>query len=219
MYLLQEDNAKVRIAFAHNPSTQSKEIAATVMDENNEPTFSDLLYNVIYTQNTDISELKYLFMQAIASLNDKKVSTDGTAKMITPGSPIIELIATENGKKWAELAKKFEKDGVSQPFSGIVINGRVRIYTHIKKNLITNSFFHRLLVLYLRIYYLPKITLIAFINLNIPVESVLLKKQFLNQNMNSVKKLINPTSCPKSLPLSKRINRMSPEVSLKTENL
>ncbi|KAI9244442.1 UDP-glucose:glycoprotein glucosyltransferase-domain-containing protein [Helicostylum pulchrum] len=120
-----ESNPKVRIAFAHNPSTQSKEIAATVMDENNEPNFSDLLYNVIYTQNTDISELKYLFMQAIASLTDKKVSTDGTSKMITPGSPIIELVATENGKKWAELANKFEKDGVAQPFSGIVINGRV----------------------------------------------------------------------------------------------
>jgi tRNA A37 threonylcarbamoyltransferase TsaD len=44
---------------------------------------------------------------------------------IIPGSPIIEMVAKEQSKKWETLIKAFEKDGLPASFSGIIMNGRV----------------------------------------------------------------------------------------------
>lgn len=96
-------------------------------DENNQLTFSDLLYNVIYSQTIDMAELISLFSREIETRDEQKVSVDGTATAITPGTPIIELVASEQSKKWIELADTFEKDGLDKLFSGIIINGRVSL--------------------------------------------------------------------------------------------
>jgi hypothetical protein len=110
----------------HNPAAIPKnDYSATVIDDSVEPNFSDLLYNIIYSQNIDITELKTFFSKAIENQNEKKVTEGESAKAVTPGSPIIELAASEQGKKWIDLTEALEKDGLPKSFSGIVINGRV----------------------------------------------------------------------------------------------
>lgn len=109
----------------HNPSTNINEVSSTVVDESNEPSFSDLLYDLIYTKNTDITGLKTVFASAIKDFAEKTESTDNSVKSTVPGSPIIEFVATEQGKKWNQLSSALEKDGLSKYFSGILINGRV----------------------------------------------------------------------------------------------
>jgi hypothetical protein len=71
--------------------------------------------------------LKTLFAKAIENHTEKNPAQDGSAKAVTPGSPIIEFVASEQGKKWTQLSDALEKDGLSKSFSGIVINGRVSI--------------------------------------------------------------------------------------------
>jgi tRNA A37 threonylcarbamoyltransferase TsaD len=44
---------------------------------------------------------------------------------IIPGSPIIEMVAKEQSKKWESLTDAFKNDGLQTSFSGIIINGRV----------------------------------------------------------------------------------------------
>lgn len=89
--------------------------------------FSDFLFDVVYSQNISLTELLVLFSRKIESLDKKEASVEGIPKAITPGSPIIEFVATQRSNGWNELNDLFKKDGIEENFFGIIINGRVNI--------------------------------------------------------------------------------------------
>lgn len=84
-------------------------------------------------------------MQAIVTHTEKakKAHAETPPKALLPGSPIIEYAATEQGQKWIDLTNDFAKDGVKQPFFGIVINGRVSSREKKKVNLNFDIFSNR----------------------------------------------------------------------------
>ncbi|KAG2196556.1 hypothetical protein INT47_010395 [Mucor saturninus] len=119
--LFAESNPKVRISLAHNPSVS----VDPALNADNELNFSDLLFDVIYSQKIGLTELLNLFYREIETHGDNTLSTKDLPKAVTPGSPIIELVAKEKSNEWNKLSALFEKDGLENPFSGVIINGRV----------------------------------------------------------------------------------------------
>lgn len=109
----------------HNPSIHTKKISNTIVEEKTDPSFSDLLYDVIYSEDTNLNKLEGIFSRAVEEFDEESKVSDKSAEAIVPGSPIVEILATKQGKKWAHLYDALEKDGISRSFSGIVINGRV----------------------------------------------------------------------------------------------
>lgn len=97
------------------------------MNENIQLKFSDLLYDAIYSQNNNITELIALFSQEIKTQDKIETYTDTLPEAITPGSPVIEFVASKQSQKWSKLAGLLERDGLQMDFSGIVINGRVSL--------------------------------------------------------------------------------------------
>ncbi|KAI7903194.1 UDP-glucose:glycoprotein glucosyltransferase-domain-containing protein [Cokeromyces recurvatus] len=125
-----ENNPNVRVALAHTSANQSKmdaEVTIPVVDEHKEPKFSDLLGKIIFNNaDVSISYLKELLSRAIENyIPNQSFKDKSSIEAIIPGSPIIEMVSSEQSKKWITLAEAFEKDGIEKSFFGVIINGRV----------------------------------------------------------------------------------------------
>lgn len=126
--LYAETNPKVRVALIHNPITigDEAEITIPVVDQNNRPTFSDLLGSIIFTnKDTDIEQLSKLVKNAIEQLDKQSSEGNLVPEAIIPGSPIIELEAKVQSNNWKNLVNALEKDGLHKSFHGVIINSRV----------------------------------------------------------------------------------------------
>jgi hypothetical protein len=126
----------------HNPNIQVQtldEVNIPVIEENNQPSFSDLLSSVVFNDDiASISKLKELVFYALES-DEFESNTDTTNQQrVIPGSPIIEMVAKEQSKKWVDLFDAFENDGLDKSFRGVVLNGRVK-HLNSKPWYITNS--------------------------------------------------------------------------------
>lgn len=126
--LYAESNPKVRVALIHNPISikGEAEITIPVVDQDNKPTFSDLLGSIIFTnKNTDIEQLSKLVENAIEQLDKQPFEENLVPEAIIPGSPIIEMEANAQSNNWKNLVNALEKDGLHKSFHGVIVNGRV----------------------------------------------------------------------------------------------
>lgn len=126
--LYAESNPKVRVALIHNPIsiTDEAEITIPVVDQDNKPTFSDLLGSIIFTnKDIDIEQLSKLVENAIEQLDKQSSEGNLVPEAIIPGSPIIEMEAKAQSNNWKNLVSVLEKDGLDKSFHGVIVNGRV----------------------------------------------------------------------------------------------
>lgn len=126
--LYAESNPKVRVALIHNPISiaDEAEITIPVVDQDNKPTFSDLLGSIIFTnKDTDIEQLSKLVDNAIEQLDKQSSEGNLVPEAIIPGSPIIEMEAKAQSNNWKNLVSALEKDGLDKLFHGVIVNGRV----------------------------------------------------------------------------------------------
>lgn len=74
-----------------------------------------------------IQQLDELLIRAGESYtaNENTNSDIPLFQSIIPGSPIIDMVAKEQSKKWKALIEAFENDGLEKTFSGVIMNGRV----------------------------------------------------------------------------------------------
>ena len=125
----------------HNPTQHVKDIAAKVLEGNKKLSFSDLLYDIIYTKKSDLKELQIIFADALKQLEEETVADHvPSVEAIIPGSPIIEHVASEQGKHWSHIFSVLEQDGLSKSFIGAVVNGRVSFYS-----CLSNALSHQLI--------------------------------------------------------------------------
>ncbi|CAO3699789.1 unnamed protein product [Rhizopus stolonifer] len=131
--LFAESNPKTRIALVHKPYTTDQQVIKDKIG----PKFSDVLCKLIYSDETTLATLKEILQHTniipdTESNNDVppgEITTQSNSEFepipILPGTPVIEIDAREQSKRWSFIDKALQEDGLEMDFFGIVINGRV----------------------------------------------------------------------------------------------
>lgn len=120
-----------------------------------------MLCKLIYSDETTLATLKEILQHTNIipeTENDNdvlpgEITTQSNNEFepipILPGTPVVEIDAREQSKRWSVIDKALQEDGLETDFFGIVINGRVTII-RFKGGKFSKYFFFRLLVLSLR---------------------------------------------------------------------
>ncbi|CAO3644351.1 unnamed protein product [Cunninghamella echinulata] len=124
-----ESNEEVRLSILHSPSSEPF--------VENQSQFSDILYQALYVNNTDLETLKTILKAELQHWQDYKNGNDqfnknSEIKPLAPGSPIVESNTKKNAEnQWISLASVLYYEENDQKLkhlsngNGVVINGRV----------------------------------------------------------------------------------------------
>jgi hypothetical protein len=114
----------VRVSIIHNPNLVTRD-SPGLTDPETGVKLSNIIYQALYKSDIDIEDLKNTFKAALES--EGHVRLVDQIKAFSAGSPIVEMITEGYTKDWSKLYSKLNEAGLDQDFTGLVVNGRVRL--------------------------------------------------------------------------------------------